>query len=81
MKFVKATEEEIAIPKHNNKLKEFLNEFMASGDQFARVELSDDEYKNIKSANNCLSYAAKRHGFPVHVIRRGDNLYLIRRDI
>ena len=79
MKFVKVDE----VPRKGykrNELKARLEEFM--GMRVKAVEVQwQGTYKSASAAANGLYRGAQRWAFPIDVARRGDTVYMIRRDI
>lgn len=63
------------------KLEAELTEFMKMNVKCVRVVFTELEYKNVASAQGCLSKAAKRHAFPIDVFSREGKLYLMRTDM
>ena len=81
---MKFTEYKGEVPKKagaRNNLKVFLEEFMSANVEVAILEFNKDEYKSPKGAAHCLRHAAKCYGFPVTVMQRKDQVFLIRRDM
>ena len=56
---------------------EILYEFCSSGMDCAKVE--DYPHKNAKSCQSCLIGSAKRFGFNVKVVTRGDDVFLLKK--
>lgn len=79
MKFVEV--KEVPGVRQNNPLKSKWVEFMAMNVKVAKVDLSEHEYKSATVAQSVMSVSIKRFGYPITVTRRGDELYLIRRDM
>ena len=71
------------IPKRSNPKNLFgmWREFMAMNTKVVKVELSEYDYKNSSVARNCFCQSIKRGCFPITVIKRGDDIYLVRRDM
>ena len=59
----------------------YLREFMKMGVKCAKVDLQEGDYVSVQSAYHTLWGCATEHAFPIDVIRRGDDIYLSRRDI
>lgn len=64
--------------RHPNRAINDIKEFIQSGASAA--EVFSDTAKNGLSLYNSYLYAARRNGFPVRTIRRGDRVFLIRED-
>lgn len=79
MKFVEV--KEVPGVRQDNLLKSKWVEFMAMNVKVAKVDLSEHEYKSATVAQSVMSVSIKRFGYPITVTRRGDELYLIRRDM
>ena len=62
-------------------IRKYIEEFMKIGIKIAKVELNDDEYRDYESARVVFSNAVKRHCFPIDVVIRNKEVYLVRRDI
>lgn len=80
MKLVKVTEEEKVMVKRTAKknLVSYLNEFEASGEDIAKVEFTENEYKNVYSARACFARSIATHKFNMKVRTRNGNLYLVK---
>ena len=66
-------------PKHN-----YVDDFecfMQMGVKIARVILEPDEFPDVRIAADNMSVASKKHGFPISVVRRNNEIYFVRRDI
>lgn len=59
-------------------LANFLDEFMKSDMKLAKIEYHDRDYVDAKSCYKCCSRAAKHSGLPIKVLRRGENVYLVK---
>jgi hypothetical protein len=59
-------------------LANFLDEFMKSDMKLAKIEYRDRDYVNVKSCYTCCYRAAKHSGFPIKVLLRGENVYLVK---
>lgn len=66
-------------PKH--RLVAFFEQFMAENIKVAQVKFNEHDYKNATSAQNNLHRAARNHGFPIKVMKRGEEIYLVRTDM
>lgn len=62
--------------KKNHKLQAFIKEFAESDHKVAKVDFTEEEYKNTYSCVNALRRAIKHSKRPVKVIQRGDEVYL-----
>lgn len=56
-------------------------EFMNMGIKTAVVRFDEHEYKDNKSCHTSLYRSAKRHAFPIDVVMRNGEIYLVRRDM
>ena len=81
MTFTKVDEVPKYEHKQRHKLGIYLKEFMASNIKVAKVNFVEGEYKSLKSAHESLRVAAKRWVLPIDVVKRGDEVFLVRRDI
>lgn len=80
MRFVKVERiEGVGRPRY--KLQAKLTEFMQTNIKQAQVMFDEGEYVSASSAGASLWKSVKRFGFPIDVRRRGDKVYLIRRDM
>lgn len=79
---MKFTKYEGSIPRTAKKdLRSFFEEFINANIEIAVVEFKDCDYKSPAVATECIRNACKRHGYPITVVKRGDSVYLIRRDM
>lgn len=82
MKFVKYEGEiKRANPCKYKKMQVYLKEFMSSNIKTAEVIWDERDYSNLKSAYTNIRKAISRGVFPIDVIKNGEHLYLIRRDM
>lgn len=58
-----------------------LNEFVNMNVHCVKVTFADDEYSNLKSAQNSIAASAKRFGFPVKATIINKEMYLVRTDM
>lgn len=79
MKFVEV--KEVPGAKRNHRLKDMWDEFIASNMKMAKVDLDEDEYSCLSVAASVMAVSIKRYGYPIRLIRRDGNIYLIRKDI
>lgn len=79
MKFVKVNE--VPEVKKYHHLKDYFEGFMDSNIKIAKVELNNGDYTSTACARTVLYAAIKRHGFPINIMKRGDEIYLVRRDM
>ena len=79
MKFVEVTE--VPVKKQYHPLKSKWEEFMAMNVKVVKVDLDENEYKTIDGARSVMAISVKRMGYPITVTKRGDEIYLIRRDM
>jgi hypothetical protein len=64
-----------------NRLKDYFEGFIKSNIKAATIEIDKGEYKSSTVAVAVLKRAAKRHGYPVELFRRGDVIYIVRTDM
>lgn len=62
-------------------LKREFEDFMATGLKAAKVGFEKGQYKSSAVAYSCMYISIKRHGFPIKIIKRGDEIYLVRTDM
>lgn len=67
--------------KQNHRLKDAWDEFMGMNVKIAKAELDTNEYRSVSVAASVWSVSIRRYGYPINVTRRGDEIYLIRRDM
>ena len=70
------------IPKMNgyHKLQELIEEFTNGDAKIVKVEFSETDYKSPAVCRSCLAAAIKRSKRPVKVWRRGNEIFLSRRN-
>lgn len=84
MKFVEVKEvpaKADTVKRKKGELKLYLDRFMTRDIKIAKVEFSPEEYTAMIGAYNALRRACQRHVFPIDVIMRNGEVYLIRRDL
>lgn len=54
----------------------FIKEFVKSGEEIVRIDFTEYDYKSATSCRSCLYNSARRHGYNIKVIKRGDEVYL-----
>lgn len=64
-----------------NPLDVYFKEFMAMNVRIAKVDFEGKGYKTIKTAQSTLYNSAKKRGYPITIVARGDELYFVRRDM
>lgn len=64
-----------------NPLKSKWDEFMAMNVKVAKVDLDEKEYCSIEVARSVMSVSIKHFGYPITITKRGNEIYLIRRDM
>ena len=79
MKFVEV--KEVPDQKKYHPLKSKWEEFMAMNVKVVKVDLDEHEYKSIEVAARTMMLSIRRFGYPITVTKRGNELYLIRRDM
>lgn len=87
MKFVPVTD----IPKRKIKkptescdykpIRLYLQEFMQTGNKYVRVVYDTLDYASALSAQNAFIKSVKNTGYPISVIVRQGDIYLMRKDI
>lgn len=82
MKFEPVTKEEAKrLRCRKKKVMAMVEEFWESDHQAVRVCFDETEYKNISSAQDSFSKAAKRLQVGVFVMQRNGQLYLMKEEI
>lgn len=71
------------VPERTSKhrLVAFLEQFMAENIKFAKLNFNEHDYKSAYSAYENMYRANKKNGFPIKVVKRGEEVYLIRTDL
>ena len=64
-----------------HKLAAELEEFIRMNVKYVKVVFGQNEYLHHDGGRLCLIRAANRNGYPIKVVTRGKDLYLIRTDI
>ena len=80
MKFVKVKEVPEKARGHKSLLTKW-DEFMAMNVKVVKVDFDEDDYKNADIARSTMAMSIKRSGHPITITKRGDEIYLIRRDM
>jgi hypothetical protein len=81
MKFVKVDKVPNRTRGNNYKLVQRWEEFMSMNVKTVKVEISDDEYKSPKVARTVWITSIKTFGYPIDLKMRGNDIYLVRRDM
>lgn len=63
------------------RLKADWQEFMDANIKIAMVDLKQYNYKSVDVARTVMACSVKRFGLPIDVVKRGDEIYLVRRDM
>lgn len=79
MKFVEVKEVPGRTIKKN--LYGYLNEFMTMDIKVAKVEFNKMEYKTVISAYLCIYRAVQKSRLPLRVMKRNDEIFLVRNDM
>lgn len=62
-----------------NRLQGFIKEFMSDNSvKVAKLNWNENEYKDVNTARNSMATAIKRSGENLMVIKRGQDLYLMK---
>lgn len=79
MKFIKVD----SVPETRNKrrLREDWEEFMSMNTKVAKVDLSQYSYKSFETAVTSMSVSVKRWAYPIAVMQRNGEIFLVRKDI
>lgn len=80
MKFVKVDEVPRKCCEYHD-LQGYLKEFMSMGIKTAKIDFGGNGYKSSNVACCCIHRAIKLGGLPIKVTRRGDDIYLTRKDM
>lgn len=70
-----------SIGKGVHNIRSQIEEFMAMNVKVAKVTWTSIEYKDYKSCYQALHKAVDRGGYPVQVLTRNEEVYIIRKDI
>ena len=79
MKFVQV--EKLPKSRKRYRLSVYLDEFMDSNIRIAKVDLSSEHYKDVRSAYSSLHKSANNFGYPIKVMLINNEVYLVRKDI
>lgn len=79
MKFVEVRD--IPDQKRHHRLKDYWVDFMSMNIKIAKVDLDIGEYASPDVARSTMALSIKRFGYPIDVFKRGNEIYLIRRDM
>ncbi len=79
MKFVEV--KDIPNRKRHHRLKDYWDEFMCMNVKTAKIDFDIYEYSNPDVARSVIANSIKRFGYPIDINKRGNEIYLIRRDI
>ena len=79
-KFIKVDETDIQRREYSN-LKADWKEFMGMGIKVAKVDLTQYNYRSPMVAAQVMGRSVKYHGQPIDVVRRRDEVFLVRRDL
>lgn len=60
-------------------LRDFLKGFVNGEDSIVKIDFTEHDYKNVKSCYECLWSGAKLHGYNIKVMKRGDEVYLMKK--
>lgn len=79
MTFTKVKE----VPKRNDKhdLRALLNQFVAEDIKVAKLNFNEHDYKRASYAATACAQSVKRGKLPIAVMRRGEEVYLVRTDM
>lgn len=80
LRITKVEEKDVPKKVYRNKLKAELQGFMAMNIKVAKVD-TGDHYASTEVAARTIRLAANRHGFPIDVVQRKDEVFFIRRDM
>ena len=69
--------DEIPEIRHYNRWQDLIWQFANSGKPAAKIIFRDGECKNLSCARSNIAAAIKRSRFPIKVIKRKNNLYLV----
>ena len=82
MKIVKVdTIPNVCKSKPKNNIRKLLEEFLALDTKYARIIFEENEYGNIDIARMSIRNSSIRHGFPIGVVFRQSEMYLVRKDM
>ena len=68
-------------PKVRHDLSGLLDEFMNMNTKYVKVAYSDRDYIHVECIRHALWAACRRQARPVKVVRRGEDIYLMRTDM
>lgn len=73
--------ENAPIKRSRHRLKDKWDAFMSMNTKVVKVELDSNEYSSINVARSVMTASIRRFAYPIDVMQRGDELYLVRRDM
>lgn len=65
----------------NHDLYDLFDKFIEMGVKVAKIEFDARDYHSVTHAVSSISGSAREHKYPIKVVRRGDNVYLVRKDM
>ena len=81
MKFTKVEDVPGVERRRYSNLKGDWKEFMAMNVKIAKVDLTQYNYKSVTVAAQVMQKSVNRFGHPIDVVKRKDEVYLVRRDL
>ena len=73
--------ENVPVKRNRHNLKDKWDAFMSMNTKVVKIELGSGEYASVSVARGVMAMSLKRYAYPIDIIQRGDELYLVRRDI
>ena len=67
--------------KQYNNLKADWQEFMDMGVKVAKIDMAQYNYKSLLTGYQVMMKSIRRHGFPIDIMKRGEEIFLVRRDM
>lgn len=80
-KFIKVDETPEILKRNYSNLKADWKEFMGMNVKVAKVDLAQYNYKSPIVAAQVMGRSVKYHGQPIDVVRRRNEVFLVRRDM
>lgn len=76
MRLIPVTEIPEPERRHCHPLQDIIKGFAESEDDIVRVGFNEYDYKSPKSCYECFWAAAKKSGYRIRTVKRGNNIYL-----
>ena len=65
---------------NGDKVRILLNEFVAKGEDYALVEVEENEFKSVIAMQNAIMKQIKLGDYKIKTSRRGNNVWLVKEE-